>query len=72
LPGYDEYIKGFYCFLPFSKGQENKVAVASFKDSMFIGFSSGYADTKLEKEFFRQMTSDGISVSIETNGVYYR
>lgn len=72
LPGYDDYIKGFYCFLPFSKGQENKVAVASFKDSMFIGFSSGFSDTKLEKEFFRQMTSDGISVSIETNGVYYR
>ncbi len=72
LPGYDEYIKGFYCLLPFSKGQELKAAVTSYGDTMFIGFSTGYVDNSLEKEFFRQMSKDGIKVSIETNGVFYR
>lgn len=72
LPGYDEYIRGFYCFLPFSKGQELKAAVASFKNDMFIGFTTGYEDTSVPKEFFRQMAKDGIRIAVETNGVFYR
>ena len=72
LPGYDEYIRGFYCFLPFSKGQELKAAVASFKNDMFIGFTTGFEDTSVPKEFFRQMAKDGIRIAVETNGVFYR
>lgn len=34
-------------------------------------FSSYFSDTSIQKEFFRKITEDGVSVQIETNGVYY-
>ena len=71
-PAYQKYIRGFYCFLPFSKGQDLKMTVTSYDKTMFIGISSCLRDTSLEKYVFRQMAADGIHVSLETNGAFYR
>jgi len=71
-PDYQKYIRGFYCFLPFSKGQDLKMTVTSYDKTMFIGLSSCLRDTSLEKYVFRQMAEDEIHVSLETNGAFYR
>ena len=68
---YDEYVKFIYCFLPFSAGQRMKGTITSFKDTMVYTVVSAYKDTSVQREIFRQMASDGINVTIETNGVYY-
>jgi len=34
-------------------------------------FSSIFSDTSVQKEFFRKIAEDGVTVQIETNGVYY-
>ncbi len=67
---YTPYIRGFYCFLSFSKGQNTKAAIMSYGDEMVFTFSSAYKETAVQKGVFRQIAVDGIRVEIETNGVY--
>ena len=71
LPEYVEYIDNFYCFIPFSKGQEIKGTITSYRDTLVYTFVSAYMDTTIQKKIFRQIASDGVDVRIETNGVYY-
>ena len=68
---YDSYVKMMYTFLPMSKGQNIKGTINSYKDTLVFTFSSVFADTSLQREFFRKIAEDGVSVQIETNGVYY-
>lgn len=42
-------------------------AVATFKDTMSISFSSNIKETDVEREFFRKLVKDGVHVKIETN-----
>lgn len=68
---YKEYIQGFGAFLAPSKGQYIKGTICSYGDTLTFTFSSVYADANIQKTFFRQLTADGLEVSIESNGVYY-
>lgn len=68
---YTQYIDSFYVAIAMSAGQNIKGAVISYEDTMVFTFSSNLVDTGIQREFFRKLSADGISVSIETNGVYY-
>ena len=68
---YEKYIKHFSAVLSTSPGQNVKGAVCSYKDTLVFTFSSSIRQTHIQKEFFRHMVSDGIDVTIESNGAYY-
>lgn len=70
-PAYEPYIKMFRSFIAMSKGQSLKGTINSYQNTLVFTFSSIFADTSVQKEFFRKIASDGVSVQIETNGVYY-
>ena len=70
-PAYEPYIKMFRSFIAMSKGQSLKGTINSYQDTLVFTFSSIFSDTSVQKEFFRKIASDGVTVQIETNGVYY-
>lgn len=70
-PAYEPYIKMFRTFIAMSKGQSLKGTINSYQDTLVFTFSSIFSDTSVQREFFRKIVEDGVSVKIETNGVYY-
>ena len=68
---YKDYIDRFHIAISMSAGQNIKGAICSYKDLLVFTFSSCLKETGVEKKFFRQIAADGITVSIETNGVWY-
>ncbi len=70
-PAYEPYVKMFRSFIPMSKGQNIKGTINSYKDTLVFTFTSVFADTSIQREFFRKIAEDGVTVQIETNGVYY-
>jgi NRPS condensation-like uncharacterized protein len=70
-PIYEPYIKRFRAFIAMSKGQSLKGCINSYQDTLVFNFTSTFSDTSIQKEFFRKIAEDGVTVQIETNGVYY-
>ena len=70
-PVYEPYVKMFRSFIAMSKGQFLKGTVNSYQDTLVFTFSSIFADTSVQREFFRKIAEEGVPVQIETNGVYY-
>lgn len=70
-PVYEPYIERFYAFLAMSKGQNIKGTVCSYQDVLTFTFSSVLAEAYIQRSFFQQVARDGITVEIESNGVYY-
>lgn len=70
LDEYKPYVEMFYASLAFSKGQELKGTIASYGDTLCYTLCSAWADTGIQRRMFRQMSSDGLEVIIETNGVF--
>ena len=70
-PVYEPYIKMFRSFIAISKGQSLKGTINSYQDTLVFTFSSLFSDTSVQREFFRKIASDGVTLQIETNGVYY-
>lgn len=70
-PVYEPYVKMFRTFIAMSKGQSLKGAINSYQDTLVFTFSFIFSDTSIQKEFFRKIAEDGVTVQIETNGVYY-
>ena len=68
---YSDYIDRFQAILSMSKGQNMKITVCSYKDTLALTFSSCLKESHIQKAFFRKLSEDGIEVSVETNGVYY-
>lgn len=68
---YKPYIKSFYAMLAMSKGQPIKGLICSYGDTLSFNFSSILKEATIQRAFFRQLSSDGITVTLETNGVYY-
>ena len=68
---YTQYIDRFQATLSMSKGQNVKMTVCSFVDSLTMTFSASVRDHNIQRMFFRKLTEGGIDVTIETNGVYY-
>lgn len=69
-PEYEPYVKMFSSYLSFSKGQELKATITSYKDTLVYTYSSAWVEIGLIRRVFRQIAADGIDVTIETNGVY--
>lgn len=67
---YEDYITMFNSMLAFSKGQELKGNISSYKDTLCYTISSAWQDTGIQKNIFRQMSSDGLNVTVESNGVF--
>ena len=70
-PVYEPYVKMFRSFIAMSKGQSLKGTINSYQNTLVFTFSSIFSDTSIQKEFFRKIAEDGVTVQIETNGVYY-
>lgn len=70
-PIYEPYVNMIRSFIAMSKGQSLKGTVNSYKDTLVFTFSSIFSDTSIQREFFRKIAEDGVTVQIETNGVYY-
>lgn len=70
LDDYKPYVEMFYASLAFSKGQELKGTIASYGDTLSYTLCSAWADTGIQRRMFKQMSSDGLKVVIETNGVF--
>ena len=68
---YEPYVKQFHAFLAMSKGQNLKGTICSYQDTLVFTFSFVLKDTSMQKAFFRKIASDGVEVSIESNGVCY-
>lgn len=67
---YQKYIRDFSAMLSMSEGQNIKGTICSYRDTMVFTISSNLADIFVQRAFFRKLAEDGISVRIETNGVY--
>lgn len=67
---YEEYIESFHAMLSMSKGQNIKGTICSYRDTLVFTITSNLADSSVQRGFFRRLSDDGISVKIETNGVY--
>lgn len=70
LDGYRDYIRMFYGYIPFSKGQNLKGTIMSYGDRLAYSFTSAYEDTTIVRDTFRTIAADDVNVSIETNGVF--
>ncbi len=68
---YQQYIDNFTAILSMSKGQNMKGTVCSYNGVLTFTFSSILMDTAIQRGFFQKLSEDGVTVSIESNGVMY-
>lgn len=68
---YQQYVDNFTAILSMSKGQNMKGTVCSYNGVLTFTFSSILLDTAIQRGFFQKISEDGITVSIESNGVMY-
>ncbi len=68
---YREYVDNFTAILSMSKGQNMKGTVCSYNGVLTFTFSSVLMDTAIQRGFFQKLAEDGVTVSIESNGVMY-
>ncbi|MBS7007231.1 hypothetical protein [Anaerostipes sp.] len=69
LKEYEAEIEKFHVMMGVFKTQEIKCAMLSYQDQAVITFTSVFQESYLQKAFFRNLTREGIKVSIESNGV---
>ena len=72
LPEYRDYIERFGVVLPRSKGQNLKLAAVSYQGVMDVCVSSLFRSPAVQRELFKFLSSEGLQVEIETNGVFYQ
>ncbi|MDD3253123.1 MAG: hypothetical protein PHV18_11240 [Lachnospiraceae bacterium] len=66
-PEYADDIERFHLMIGVSRRQPMKCAVCAYGDEMVITFTSVFADSRLQKRFFRKLKEDGVSVRLEGN-----
>lgn len=66
---YEDQVLSFCISMGVGNSQPLKCNAISFKDKVMITFSSIWKDTRLQRAFFRELSKNGISVLIESNGV---
>jgi NRPS condensation-like uncharacterized protein len=66
-----QHIERFDVLLGQAFAARANCAVATFKDTISISFSSNIKETDVEREFFRKLVKDGVHVKIETNRDQY-
>ncbi len=67
---YRPFIKRMQALLSVSTGQNMKATVCSYGDELTITFTSILRDNSVQQRFFKKMVEDGLSVQIETNGLW--
>ncbi|MCR5654727.1 MAG: hypothetical protein K6G07_03685 [Lachnospiraceae bacterium] len=67
---YRPYVENFSCMLSMSAGQNMKIGVCSYNDSLNLTFTSILRDTSVQKLFCQTLTGEEIRVAVETNGVF--
>ncbi len=70
-PEYEAYIERFDVLLSRSAGQNMKMTLSTYHGTLTATIVSALKSTEMQRVFFRYLTSQGISVHIDTNGVYY-
>ncbi len=70
-PEYRDYVETFGALLSRSKGQNIKMSLSTYNGVLTATITSVMRDTKLQRAFFRYLAAQDISVTIESNGVYY-
>lgn len=68
---YQPYINRFHAMIAMSTGQKIKGLICSYGDEVVLTFTSTLADVSVQRRVFRKLIEDGISVTVESNGVYY-
>ena len=68
---YRPYVKSFHAMLAVSMAQLLKGTVCSYGDVLTFTFSTLYQDLNIERCFVRTLASEGLTVSAETNGLFY-
>lgn len=63
----DKYIDKFGVLISTLKLQ---LCICSYKDNLQIGFTSSFLSTDIQKNFFRSLSKNGVSVEIRTNDYY--
>ena len=62
-----KHVKEFIFTLGTGYSAKNAVAVCSYNDYLNITFSREFAETSLEKDFFRYLTQNGVEVELSSN-----
>lgn len=70
-PEYEAYIERFDVLLSRSAGQNTKMTLSTYRGVLSATIVSALKATEQQRVFFRYLTSQGVSVSLDTNGVYY-
>ncbi len=63
----DPYIDKFGVLISTLKIQ---LCMCSYKDNLQIGFTSAFLSTDIQKNFFRELSSQGVEIEIRTNDYY--
>lgn len=63
----DTYIDKFGVLISTLKLQ---LCICSYKDNLQIGFTSAFISTDIQKNFFRELSKNGVSIEIRTNDYY--
>ncbi len=58
------YIHLFDCF---TSARRPQICMCSFEDTLVISFASPYVGTDIQKNFFRMLTNEGVSITIASN-----
>lgn len=62
------YMKDYIrCFDIFNSTPGTQLCACSYKDCFKLSFSTVFSSLELEKHFFRQLTNDGLTVTIDTS-----
>ena len=68
---YKSYVEQVHAFLTISKGQHNKGTICSYEDTLVFTFSYDLKDTSIQRGFFTKLSTDGLHIELESNGVNY-
>ncbi len=68
---YREYIRRFDVMLSRSRGQNLKLALSTYEGILSATITSVMRETELQRIFYSFLAEEGISLSLDSNGVYY-
>ena len=66
-PEYQEDIERFHLMIGVSRRQPLKCTACAYGDEIVITFTSVFADSRLQRYFFKKLKADGIQVRLEGN-----
>lgn len=58
------YIKMFHCF---TSARRPQICMCSFEDEMVVSFTSPFAASDIQKNFFRMLSDKGVNITVDCN-----